>query len=647
MAEEVRAQWGSPLEFILSVIGCAVGLGNVWRFPFLVFKHQGGPFLIPFFILLFVIGIPTFFLETAIGQFSGLSPSIAFEKMAPLFQGLGYACVLANSFIGFYYNIIIAYCLHYFIMSIRAKLLWADCPDSDATLCYKRSNFSETNNCTQDKFDFAASRNITVDAIKSPSEIYFYKELLDLTDSIENLGTVQWQLMLCLLVCWILVFVVLVKGVQILGKVSYFTATFPYLMMTILVIQGATLDGSGKGVSYYLLGPSGSFDFSAMLSIELWKDAAGQIFFALSACTGALIAMSSFSAFDNNLIRDTIMVPILDILTGFYAGFAIFTVLGNMYLTKCASSFDEVAAQGPELAFIVYPEGISLMGQIAPLFSVMFFVMMLALGFGSEFGIMETTMSTIIDAAKNYVNTPKKKIITRGIIALVYFLLGLTMVTKGGLFVLNLIDSKIGGTPLLMIGFCQVIAVPWVYGTTRFIRDIESMVGEKPKWFWIIFQISWKGITPVVLFILILLSYLPESATGIAKIPMSVNGKGYPAYAEDIIGHIIEFAPITIVIVCMIYQLYKHRNNLRAVIEPSEDYYKKQKRHMEMNESSDKLSVKSEQISVKSGHERSATPQVDAKSSSRVSLTMSMSKKVHPIYENEAFVEEETKETNL
>lgn len=78
------------------------------------------------------------------------------------------------------------------------------------------------------------------------------------------------------------------------------------------------------------------------------------------------------------------MVAILDILTGFYAGFAIFTVLGNMYLTKCASSFKEVAAQGPELAFIVYPEGISLMGKIAPLFSVMFFVMMLALGFGSE-----------------------------------------------------------------------------------------------------------------------------------------------------------------------------------------------------------------------------------------------------------------------
>lgn len=77
-------------------------------------------------------------------------------------------------------------------------------------------------------------------------------------------------------------------------------------------------------------------------------------------------------------------MPILDCLTGFYAGFAIFTVLGHMYITKCVASFSEVAAQGPELAFVVYPEGLSLMGSAAPLFSVLFFIMMLALGFGSE-----------------------------------------------------------------------------------------------------------------------------------------------------------------------------------------------------------------------------------------------------------------------
>lgn len=152
------------------------------------------------------------------------------------------------------------------------------------------------------------------------------------------------------------------------------------------------------------------------------------------------------------------------------------------------------------------------------------------------------------------------------------------MMTKGGFFVLNLIDSKISGAPLLMIGLCEVIAIPWVYGTTKFINDIESMVGKKPKWFWVIFQISWKGISPIVLFSLIILNYLPESATGIAKTALTVDEKGYPAYAEFGFGYIIEFSPIAIVIGCMIYQLFKNRNNLKAVIEPSEEYYKKQKK---------------------------------------------------------------------
>jgi SNF family Na+-dependent transporter len=74
----------------------------------------------------------------------------------------------------------------------------------------------------------------------------------------------------------------------------------------------------------------------------------------------------------------------LDCLTGLYAGFAIFTVLGYMYESKCASDFADVVAGGPELAFIVYPEGLGLIKAVPPLWSILFFLMMLALGFGSE-----------------------------------------------------------------------------------------------------------------------------------------------------------------------------------------------------------------------------------------------------------------------
>lgn len=432
MAEVDKAQWGNPIEFILSVIGTAVGLGNVWRFPYLVFKHNGGPFLIPFFVLLFIIGIPTFFLETAVGQFSGLAPSISFGKMVPLFEGLGYAAVLVNSFIGLYYNVIIAYFLHYLVMSFREKLEWQDCNEKDI-LCYQRKYLNDTSNCTLEKIEYAQAINVTVKDLKSPTETYFYDTFLERSDSIEIIGVPKWDIVIALAACWLIVLLVLIKGVQILGKVSYFTATFPYVIMTILVVSGATLKEANEGVKFYLTGKDATFDFAAMFKPELLKDAAGQMFFALSSCTGALIAMSSFSPFNNNLIRDTFLVPILDIATGFYAGFAVFTVLGNMAYTKCAEIAD-VAKEGPELTFIVYPEGISLMEStskaLPPIFSVLFFIMMLALGFGSEFGIMETTMTTVISFFKKFINSRGQEIFIRVLITFVYFSCGLLMTTK-------------------------------------------------------------------------------------------------------------------------------------------------------------------------------------------------------------------------
>ncbi len=132
----------------------------MWRYPYLVFKHNGGPFLVPFFFLLFVIGIPTFFLETAIGQFSGLAPSQAFEKMAPLFQGVGYAAVFVNSVIGFYYNVVMAYCMHYFVMSIREKLKWSECPINEPT-CFVSGNteFKSNISCSVEKEDYSFANN--------------------------------------------------------------------------------------------------------------------------------------------------------------------------------------------------------------------------------------------------------------------------------------------------------------------------------------------------------------------------------------------------------------------------------------------------------------------------------------------------------
>jgi SNF family Na+-dependent transporter len=365
------------------------------------------------------------------------------------------------------------------------------------------------------------------------------------------MGTLVWQVVLTLLACWLIVFAALSKGVASLGKVSYVTATFPYIVLTILVVTGCILPGAGQGIDFYL--GLGKFDWSKFGDANVWKAATGQVFYALSTCTGGLIAMASFNKFSNNVIRDMLLIPILDCMTGFYAGFAIFSVLGYMVDSKCTlvggGDFADVVAGGPELAFIVYPEGLSLIKAVPPLWSCLFFIMMLLLGFGSEFSIMETFMVMVMDTFKSFINTDIKKIIVRFVICISLFLLGLCMTAEGGFFILSIINEYSGGYPLISVGLLQVIVVPWVYGTDQLIKDIESMVGAKPKWFWWIFIVTWRFICPIMLGGIIIITLIVPSG------PLSVNGILLPGWANAI-GWVIVALPYLILIGCAVAQFY-------------------------------------------------------------------------------------------
>ncbi|CAF3993056.1 unnamed protein product [Rotaria magnacalcarata] len=189
--------------------------------------------------------------------------------------------------------------------------------------------------------------------------------------------------------------------------------------------------------------------------------------------------MASFNDFNNNVYRDTLSICIVTWFTSIFGGFAIFTVLGHM-ATKMGVSVADVAKGGPGLAFVVFPEGLSMM-PFAPLWCVLFFLMMCTLGFGSVFSIMETVMASIIDQYKQYLNTQRRIIIFRFCLSFVFFLLGLSMITRGGLYVLNVIDQALGGFPWLIIGVIELFSIAWVYGMDNFCDDIAIMLGEERR----------------------------------------------------------------------------------------------------------------------------------------------------------------------
>src|SRR5438270_6174522 len=130
-----------------------------------------------------------------------------------------------------------------------------------------------------------------------PSDEYFHNFVLGISSGIHELGGVRLELALCLFLCWLIVFICLYRGVKSMGKVVYFTALFPYVVLTILLFRGLTLDGAAEGIKFYL-----TPEWHRLKEVQVWADAAMQIFFSLSPCWGGLITLASYNKFHNNCL---------------------------------------------------------------------------------------------------------------------------------------------------------------------------------------------------------------------------------------------------------------------------------------------------------------------------------------------------------
>ena len=215
---EVREEWSNQCEFILSTVGYAVGLGNVWRFPYLAYKNGGGSFLIPYVIMLFFAGLPLFFMELVLGQYSRQGPTRVFGRMAPIFKGLGLAMMGATFFVGIYYNMIIGWTLFYMFSGFTSELPWVGChPNVSSVHCIANTTNTEMGLSKEDLYAVA------------PPEDFFLHQMLGMDRGMhnwDNVGSVRWQMVLCLLGAWVIVCLCLIKGVQSSGKVRHIVIEF-------------------------------------------------------------------------------------------------------------------------------------------------------------------------------------------------------------------------------------------------------------------------------------------------------------------------------------------------------------------------------------------------------------------------------------
>ncbi|XP_072521890.1 sodium- and chloride-dependent neutral and basic amino acid transporter B(0+) [Salminus brasiliensis] len=502
-----RGNWSSKREYMLSMIGYAVGLGNVWRFPYLTYKHGGGAFLIPYVIMLSIAGLPLFFMESSFGQFCSQGP-INVWKAVPILQGVGITMMLVSTFVSIYYNVIIAYSIYYLFASFQYPLPWSDCSSWSDMDC----NITATEYCNMTSFNgslAAVNRSVMADGnqscpdefivnapLQSLSEQYWDVVALQRTSSMDEMGPVVWHLALCLLLGWIMIGAALFKGIKSSGKVVYFTATFPYAVLLILLIRGVTLEGARNGIEYYIGSQS---NLTKLAEAEVWKDAATQIFFSLSIAWGGLTALASYNKFHNNCYKDSIIVCVTNCSTSIFAGFAIFSILGHMAHVY-GRPVSEVAQAGFGLAFIAYPDALSKL-PISPLWSILFFFMLITLGLDSQFAGIEVITTCLQDAYPKILKSKRGPITV--IICVVLFLLGLPCVTGAGIYWVNLIDTFCAGWILLVAGLLEVFGLSCIYGGNRFVKDIEMMIGTRSALFWIWWRACWFFITPVVLLVIL------------------------------------------------------------------------------------------------------------------------------------------------
>ncbi|XP_068195981.1 sodium- and chloride-dependent GABA transporter 3-like [Antennarius striatus] len=545
-SDEDRGQWASKREYLLVVAGGVVGLGNVWRFPYLCFKNGGGAFLVPYGLLAVFVGIPLFLLEISMGQYTQEGFITCWTKLCPLAQGIGIGQLLML-FLGTTYVLIEAWALFYLVFSFRSQLPWATCNNTWNTAdCFDVQMVNSSNMTTNQTTGSSAAME------------FWERRMLGMSGGIEELGSVRWELALCLLVAWIFCYFSIWKGVRSSGKVAYFTATFPYVMLLILLIRGLTLPGASEGIYYYLYP-----DINRLADLEVWIEAGSQIFFSYSVTSGILTVMGSYNKYNNNCYKDCFVICLLNSGTSILAGFVVFSVLGFMAHQQ-GVTVKTVTDSGPGLAFIAYPQAAALM-PLPQFWSVCFFLMLILLTVDTHFITVESFITAIKDLIpKSFRAAIKHEIFVLIICASIFFLT-LTMITEGGIYVFQLIDFY-GATRACQnfMAVSECLAMGWIFGVDRLSLVIEDMTGQRQSVF---FNVCWKYIIPIVSLISFIL-YLVDYQH------LKINDYVYPDWAYAL-GWIMTFSSVAMVplwaagLMCLTPGTFRQR--LSALCAPAED----------------------------------------------------------------------------
>jgi len=487
---EARDRWISRPAFIMAAVGSAIGLGNVWRFPYIAFRNGGGAFFVPYFIALLTAGIPLMIVEYGIGsRFQG-SAAASYRRLGRRYEWIGWWAVLIGLGISIYYCIILAWSWVYLAKSVEGLF-------TGGVLPWPREGAGG----------------------------WFAESVLQDSGGVDRFGGFVWPVVVGLAATWILIYFCIAKGVMRVGKIVMITVPLPLLLLVLLVLRGLTLDHAMSGLAFYL-----NPDWSRLLEVKTWIEAYGQVFFSLSVGWGILIAYSSYLSRKTDVVNNAYITSCANCGFSFLAGFAVFSTLGFL-ATAVGQPIGDLRGAGGGLAFITYPTAIENFpggGYVQVSIALGFFVMLFTLGLDSGFSIVEAVSTAMYDKFR----------IRREMLVMLLcsggFLLGLIYCFGSGNYWLDITDKFLADYGLTLVALAQCILVAWVIPRTKFRELMDDINGRSELKVGRLWVFSLRYVTPIVLSVLVLASLYERITEGYG---------GYPFWALAI-GGIIPAAAV-------------------------------------------------------------------------------------------------------
>lgn len=446
-----REQWGSRVGFILAAVGSAIGLGNIWRFPYMAYENGGGAFFIPYLFAMITAGIPFMILEFSMGQKHRGSAPTTLSKIHSKFEWLGWFQVGIAAVIAVYYVAVIGWAISYFGMSFNQS--WG----------------TDTN-------------------------AYFFSEYLKLGDnSPTNLGNIQWHIAFAMLIAWAITYAAIFggvkKGIERASKIM-----MPVLLVMVLILIGRMifLPGALNGVNY-MFEP----DFSKIWDVKVWAAAYGQVFFTLSIGFAIMLAYSSYLPEKSDITNNAFMTVLLDCGFSILAGIMIFSVLGYMAQEQ-GVALTEVVSAGVGLAFVTLPAAINLL-PIPYILGPLFFLALAVAGLSSHISIIEAVTSALMDKLSWSRKKAANIVIGTGVIVSMAF------ATNGGLLLLDLVDHFANNVGIMVSCFIELLLMTWLVKISD-VRKYVNATSDFSIGAW--FDICLRFVSPVILAIIVATKFL-------------------------------------------------------------------------------------------------------------------------------------------